>query len=660
MKTKLQLGLSKALIKENYKLYWYLPVLSFIAYFMAGIFPLIMNPHYLTDPNHWYLEQCLQNYNVAFVCLLIAAPLVGAIIMMNFLHSQNYAMSIHAQPFSRSKIFWSQALSGWSMCILSPAVMTLIYLVISGQPGNALYFGASSLSIITFFYGCFILAGVLAGTAVMHVLLCGIFFGIVPLIIWLTWMYCEYFLVGFYEMPEWMSDFLFATNPLLYMIEENGEFFSPGPLLLYLAFGLAFTLISSLLYRRAKLEHVGDSMMFRAAEEIITWLVVFVGMSAFGFFFYAVMDEKVMALVGMVTGTLLAFAVVKIVIARTFRIANRQNFLSLGAFTLIAVIFTGCTMYDLTGFTDRVPDADEVVSVERVNFGYGDTFNYWYDYIEDDLLREQETLTTPQAIEKAVALHSYIVKEKLYSDDTVTVGAELYDQKGNIVHTGNTWSTFRYTMKDGSQVSRRFTFYLNPKAADLMNAIVTDPEYKKDGALLSNFTAENISRIELSVYDYSYEYEEKFQNSTITTEEKDIAYRNAQATLILTSREEIERFLNAMNEDHYSRSYTAKTDGTVSLSDTDTDVADMKVVPEAAFEYLDYMDINGNIYLHPGTEGVVTEWRGTAPENGSKPIGTASFNVNSGHHQTLTYLVQLLDNHGYPAHAAHIEESISK
>ena len=120
MKTKLQLGLSKALIKENYKLYWYLPVLSFIAYFMAGIFPLIMNPHYLTDPNHWYLEDCLMNWNVAFVALLIAAPLVGSIVMMHYLHSPNYAIAIHAQPFSRSKIF-SRSISGWWKLSALPA-----------------------------------------------------------------------------------------------------------------------------------------------------------------------------------------------------------------------------------------------------------------------------------------------------------------------------------------------------------------------------------------------------------------------------------------------------------------------------------------------------------------------------------------------------------
>ena len=108
---------------------------------------------------------------------------------------------------------------------------------------------------------------------------------------------------------------------------------------------------------------------------------------------------------------------------------------------------------------------------------------YW-DYIDEDLLREQEILTSPEAIEKTVVLHQYVVENNLYEYDTVTGGAELYDNQGNSVHVGNTWVTFRYNMKNGNQISRRFSFYLNQEAADLMNAVVIDPEYKDDGALL--------------------------------------------------------------------------------------------------------------------------------------------------------------------------------
>ena len=659
MKTRLHLSLSKALIKENYKMYWYLPVLSFIAYFMAGIFPLIINPHYLTDPNHWYLEDCLMNWNGAFVCLLIAAPLVGAAVMMHFLHSPNYAMAIHAQPFSRSKIFWSQAFTGWSMCILPPAAMTLIYLAIAGQPGNSLLYGATSVSVITFFYGIFILAGVLVGNAVMHVLLCGIFFGIVPLIIWITWMFCESFLAGFYDMPDWMADFLLDTNPILYMIEEGGEWFSPGHLLMYLIIGLAFILLSALLCSRAKLEHVGDSMMFRAAEEIITWLVVFVGMSAFAFFFYSVIDSKSGALIGMIFGALLSFTVVKIVLARTFRILNRQNLLSLGAFALIAAVFAGCTMYDLTGFTRRLPNEEDIVSVERVSFSYSDTFNYWYDYIEEDILREQEILTSPEAIEKVTALHRYIVENNLYDYDYADEGAAVYDSYGNEVYEGNSWLTFRYTMKDGSKMSRRFDIRLTQEAADLINAVVTDKEYKDDGALADIFTPETISHIELSIYDYSYEYDEKYQSGNMTAQEIDAANRTAQAKLILTNPDEIESFLTAMNQDHCSRSYTVKASGTVTPEET-TASYDAKAEPAPTFRAMDYMDINGWIYLYPGTEGVQTQWRGTPPEGESKPVGTANFNINAGHRETLTLLETMLREKGYTNHADHIAESTNK
>jgi hypothetical protein len=370
------------------------------------------------------------------------------------------------------------------------------------------------------------------------------------------------------------------------------------------------------------------------------------------------MDTKSSALIGMAVGSLLAFVIVKIVIARTFRFGLRQNLRSLGAYALIAVIFSACTMYDLTGFTDRVPNADDVVSVERVNLGYGDTFNYWYSYIEEEVLADQETLTSPEAIEKVIALHQYIVDQKLYDYDIVKDGAAVYDSYGNEVYSGNTWMTLRYTMENGSKMSRRFGFRLNQESADLINAVMTDAEYKDDGALPDIFTPENISSIELSVYDYSYEYDEKFQSGEMTDLEIDTAVRTAQVKLVLTDSEEIKTFLDAMNQDHYSRTYTVKASGTVSLEETAALTADSKVMPAPEFKAMDYMDISGYIYLHPGTEGVQKEWNGTAPENNSKPIGTANFNVHSGHRETLTFIESRLRADGYSSHADHIAESL--
>ena len=68
------IGISPALIKENYKMHWYLPVLIFLGYFFTGIFPLIMNMESLgilpeeSTYSRWanYAMNSLENENPFF------------------------------------------------------------------------------------------------------------------------------------------------------------------------------------------------------------------------------------------------------------------------------------------------------------------------------------------------------------------------------------------------------------------------------------------------------------------------------------------------------------------------------------------------------------------------------------------------------------------
>ena len=59
MKNKNLFALSPALLLENFKMYWYLPVVSLILYFFGGIFPIITNYDNLYSIN--YLIQ--NNFN---------------------------------------------------------------------------------------------------------------------------------------------------------------------------------------------------------------------------------------------------------------------------------------------------------------------------------------------------------------------------------------------------------------------------------------------------------------------------------------------------------------------------------------------------------------------------------------------------------------------
>ncbi len=652
MKNKRIFSLSKALITENLKMYWYLPALSFIAYFMAGIFPLIMDSSLRTDPNRTYLEDSLNNMNVFFCLLLVAVPLIAAVTMMGYFHKPAQAMTIHAQPFSRNRIYCSQTLTGWLLCVLPVAAMTLLYLFIAGMPAASLYWGCNSVAILTFFYGLFVLAGSLVGSSVMQVLLSGVLFGIVPLILWLVFCYCESFLNGFYTMPEGMEDFMSRSNPLLYLLTEmwNGNAM-PVPLTLaYLAVGLILLILAGLAYERARLERVGDSMMYRLFEEIITWLIVFVGMTVFAFFFYNTLDSRSMLLVGMAVGLLLSFIIVKIILARSIRILTKQNLLSLGILTVLAALFTGVVMFDLAGYGRWVPDAEDVASVDSDSIYYNDGYNYYQ--FADGFSRENETLTSPEAIEKVVTLHRYAAEHSLGNQEYTELAQESGNNPKKYVHL-----TFRYEMKNGSRRDRHYQVEMTEEMIGLLNEVLSCEEYRTDACLSEQITAENVSYIYISAYDnrwekYGYNAEAaeeavpEMTETANTAEAKDAA--DQEAILTINNPQEIEDFLAALRKDDYNRTYTAEPENDTKNSITEDDI----------------LSVYCSIVMKEGAAGTASpETDGSSsliqidsvyPKNAE--TATVDFNLNGQDRESLRLLREMLYAEGYQNHAKLLEK----
>ena len=652
MKNKRIFSLSKALITENLKMYWYLPALSFIAYFMAGIFPLIMDSSLRTDPNRTYLEDSLNNMNVFFCLLLVAVPLIAAVTMMGYFHKPAQAMTIHAQPFSRNRIYCSQTLTGWLLCVLPVAAMTLLYLFIAGMPAASLYWGCNSVAILTFFYGLFVLAGSLVGSSVMQVLLSGVLFGIVPLILWLVYCYCESFLNGFYTMPEGMEDFMSRSNPLLYLVTEmwNGKAM-PAPLTLaYLAVGLILLILAGLAYERARLERVGDSMMYRLFEEIITWLIVFVGMTVFGYFFYNTLCSRSMLLVGMAVGLLLSFIIVKIILARSIRILTKQNLLSLGILTVLAALFTGVVMFDLAGYGRWVPDAEDVASVDSDSIYYNDGYNYYQ--FTDGFSRENETLTSQDAIEKVVTLHRYAAEYSLGNQEYTELAQESGNDPKKYVHL-----TFRYEMNDGSHRDRQYRVEMTEKMIGLLNEVLSCEEYRADACLAEQITAENVSYIYISAYDnrwekYGYNAEAaeeavpEMTGTANTAEAKDAA--DQEAILTINNPQEIEDFLAALRKDDYNRTYTVELENDTKNSITEEDI----------------LSVYCSIVMKEGADGTASpETDGSSslvqidsvyPKNAE--TATVDFNLNGQDRESLRLLREMLYAEGYQNHAKLLEK----
>lgn len=531
MKNKNVFGISPALLRENLKLCWYLPALAFVLYFFAGIFPIIINLPDLSSVTD-YIEESLNNYNITYPVYMAGIPLVAAMLMMSFFHKPSKALAMHSQPYSRAKLFNSHVLAGWIMCILPVFLMAMLYLNFMKDIytfEDVIRWLASSIGIITFFYGMYIFAGSLTGNSAMHLLLSGLFFVIVPVLLILVSTYCESYINGFVSLPDYVSDAMRCFNPLIMMLTEGmNNVAAVRTTLAYLILGLVFIGAGSMAYRLAKLENVGDSIIFRTVEEIITYLVVFVGMTIFGFFFQS-FDEstKGVLILGMVTGTLITFFVTKVVMARSVKIFNLKNLKSLVIYVVIAAVFTAFTVYDISGISKRLPKLEQIKSVNCEYMFDGYEMDY-FAYGSFRELSDVAEITSPTVIGKVYQLHKYIIENDLPCELQRAARYDMYDSEGQTVPIE--YVSFEYEYKNGSEFKRRFYLALDDKTVELINDIVTDADFKKAIALSDKIPSE--------LYDDSF-----------------AAVEYGGDTVIISSTSEIKKIIEAYDRDVYNSSY---------------------------------------------------------------------------------------------------------
>ncbi|MBR3706348.1 MAG: hypothetical protein IKM19_05205, partial [Firmicutes bacterium] len=334
----------------------------------------------------------------------------------------------------------------------------------------------------------------------------------------------------------------------------------------------------------------------------------------------------------------------------------------------LAAVFTGVTVYDITGFAKRVPVQEDVVSVSRYAFEvYGDRF--YYSNFEDDFIPESDyELNDPETIAMVLDLHKYIVENEMYDWNNYNGGVEVYDYDGNITRIANLYMTYDYTLKNGKHMQRRFEVKLDQNIADKLNSIITSKEFMDEGNLSEKIKAENVSYIQLHTYDsYTYDYIlEKYGDVSdaefdqITAKEFK-GWSNNDVMIVIEDTEEIEEFLAALRKDYYNRTYTIKASGEVVTGEE---------------EYVYPLSIHGDIMMKKGSEGTKKSYNSaiidgnvtsssygpvmeivsvpaTNPED--MPQASINFSVNARDTNTLEILQSLYKKEGYDYYAERIE-----
>ena len=452
--------ISRALLRENFRRFWPIPVLAFLFYFLSGPFLILMNYSNL-EHMHYTIINMMNNSHFAFVALHTLVPIISAVIVFRYLQQPGSVTTTHALPFSRSTLFNTGFLSGFLMSVLPVVANGLIFFLIrrpiytgyyegdvlpffavvekhiefSNGAYNVFTAGAVlqwivvSLVTILFVYAITVFAGVVTGVSLLHFGFGGWFNFLVPLL-WLCMIfYFDLFWFGFDDSGS-IIDITLTLNPLLLSLRGAG--FAVKYMILFTVISVLMILISKVCYFKRPMERVGDALTFRFMQPVLNYLITFMSMTLFGLYFSQAFSNDT-TLLGIVIGAILGFIIGRMIVTKTLLIFNKQALKSLISYALIVSLLMCTLIFDVFGYEKRIPDTDDI---RQVRFPLDNIFDDFtmasFSYYEED----------PAMMEYLTDIHREIIRHK----------SEIENENSST----KTYLNISYTLNNRWEMNRRY------------------------------------------------------------------------------------------------------------------------------------------------------------------------------------------------------------
>lgn len=415
-------SVSAPLIKENLRRFWAIPVLSFLVYFLSGVFPILMSYNKL-HIMAGYIEMSLHNMQPFFMAAHLLVPVLAAVVLLRYLQSVSSVAVMHSLPFTRPKLFNSGFLSGLILTLLPVLINGVILLLLSKPAYRQWGYGAdlkidtvdvfsraeimnwiwTSVIIIAVLYSVSFFTGIVTGNMLMHLLTSFFFIFLIPILYGVFTVYFMEFLYGFNTSGDWM-DIALSISPYTGILSNAGYFSMPA-VLYYIATFILMTGISAFLYNKRKLERATESLTFGFMKPVLCYVIAFLGMTLLGFYFEVLGEAKFYMYAGFAAGTVIFFIIGQMIVTKSVRIFNREGLVSFLIYTLIAVLFLVGVNFDVTGFERRVPNPEKVESA-MLSDNYNSVMQY-YNYNQ-----EKHWLKNPDNIKAMTDFHRSILENR--------------------------------------------------------------------------------------------------------------------------------------------------------------------------------------------------------------------------------------------------------
>lgn len=438
MKNKIFSG---ALFVENLKRYIGLVIAGFLIMFVSAPFELLTLLS-AEQYSSWFVKEMLADQNFGFILVQMGLPICAAVAVFQYLYRVNSTGVMHAMPFSRTKLYVTNYVSGLVISLL-PQILTWVLLIALKRPtiystysaenplGTDIYSFAAccewllyAVLIVFFTYSIAVLACMVSGNAVIATLT-GIAFNFLVGALTLIFLgYVETNCYGF-DIGSGIFERVLKTHPMFLVITDA---IGIKEIIIFTLIALALAIAVRYIYYLRKLERCGDSYVFIIMQDIIGFLFVLGCSSATGLVLY-----EGMGFWAYLIGGLIGFVVGQMITRKTFRLLNKKTLKNLIIFFVLMVIIVCCFVFDVFGIEKKVPDVDKIEYVE-----------YYDSFMTYDGLSELVHSDDPEVLAAVTGLHKDIV-------------TNLDEVKNH----DNRYSTFnsirlKYHLKAGSVVERSY------------------------------------------------------------------------------------------------------------------------------------------------------------------------------------------------------------
>lgn len=456
---------NRAVIRSDWRRFWPLALLYAAVWWLILPVQLLNRVQYLNQ----FEELAAPQLNNCVYDIMPAAAIVPMILcclmvmaLYNYIMKSSSVGLMHSLPVKRSTLYLSHFVAGMEMLTVGNALTFVLSVLIASAAPVAvpwtpllLWLLASEVCCI-FFFSFAVFSAMLTGWLLLvPVVYVGLNFAVMAVVSLLEALkglfYFGYIGEAYAPWVNWLTPVINLSNKLTAEYQGDGEFewlsLPEGNLRVLIVYFIAAVILLWLgfvLYKHRRSESAGDPVAYGWLRPIARQVIGVVGGLGFGFAFYELINWRSAGLLQLmlcqIVAGIICCVAMEMLMRKSFRVLDRKGIVGvIVTVVLIALVCLGLKL-DVGGYQSRIPDAEQVESVEIS----GSFTRTWYNYSDEE------------TIAAALALHEAIV-EAYQEDPSVGewVSNDDYDARDQYVR-------FNYIFTDGTMLSRAYNLAVTP------------------------------------------------------------------------------------------------------------------------------------------------------------------------------------------------------